>query len=251
MEYVLERLRTRQRNETEDTPKERKRSRFEKEAKALKKTARHYKWHLIAITRCCKCSITYANIQSHLISYSLDHQVWCYYSRQSLLGSRSLYLAGRKHKPRRIIKDDTCMWLTQQVDLTSAIRAALFTHPAKFSEILLFGHVTGISHTGDPRILLPHRDPSFSLDLLFYLYSSLVKKNWIKKLLVCLICLWITVNKLSYDSSSVSCHKITSWQSSLAFGTRCSCCADIWLYICQTLLTHVIDKTIELQRGWY
>lgn len=177
MEYVLERSRTRQRNETEDTPKERKRSRFEKEAKALKKTARHYKWHLIAITRCCKCSITYANIQSHLISYSLDHQVRCYYSRQSLLGSRSLYLAGRKHKPRRIIKDDTCMWLTQQVDLTSAIRAALFTHPAKFSEILLFGHVTGISHTGDPRILLPHRDPSFSLDLLFYLYSSLVKKN--------------------------------------------------------------------------
>ena len=155
MEYVLERSRTRQRNETEDTPNERKRSQFEKETKALKKTARHYKWHLIAITCCCKCSITYANIQSHFISYSLDHQVWCYYSRQSLLGLCSLYLAGQKHKPHRIIKDDACMQLTQQVNLTSAIRAALFTHPAKFSEIPPFGHVTGISHTGDPRILLP------------------------------------------------------------------------------------------------
>ena len=46
MEYVLERLRTRQGNETEEMSKERKRSQFEKEVKALKKTARHYEWHL-------------------------------------------------------------------------------------------------------------------------------------------------------------------------------------------------------------
>ena len=37
MEYVLERLRTRQGNETEDVSKERKRSQFEKEVKLSKR----------------------------------------------------------------------------------------------------------------------------------------------------------------------------------------------------------------------
>jgi len=72
-----------------------------------------------------------------------------------LLNWRSLYLAGRMHKPLRIIKDDARVRLTQQVNLTSAVRAALLTLPEEFSETQLFERIAGISYSGDPRMLLP------------------------------------------------------------------------------------------------
>ncbi|KAJ7212102.1 mitochondrial matrix Mmp37-domain-containing protein [Mycena pura] len=72
-----------------------------------------------------------------------------------LLNWRTLYLAGRMHKPLRIIKDDARVRLTQQVNLTSAVRAALLTLPPEFSETQLFERVAGISYRGDPRMLLP------------------------------------------------------------------------------------------------
>jgi len=72
-----------------------------------------------------------------------------------LLNWRSLYLAGRMHKPLRIIKDDARVRLTQQVNLTSAVRAALLTLPAEFSETQLFERIAGISYLGDPRMMLP------------------------------------------------------------------------------------------------
>ncbi|TFK64630.1 Mmp37-domain-containing protein [Pluteus cervinus] len=72
-----------------------------------------------------------------------------------LLNWRSLYLAGRMHKPIRIVKDDARVRLTQQVNLTSAIRAALLTLPAEFSETELFERIAGISYSGDPRMVLP------------------------------------------------------------------------------------------------
>ncbi|KAH9989677.1 Mmp37-domain-containing protein, partial [Russula compacta] len=72
-----------------------------------------------------------------------------------LLNWNSLYLAGRMHKPLRIIKDDARVRLTQQVNLTSAVRAALLTLPAEFSERQLFETIAGISYSGDPRMVLP------------------------------------------------------------------------------------------------
>lgn len=72
-----------------------------------------------------------------------------------LLNWRSLYLAGRMHKPLRIIKDDARVRLTQQVNLTSAVRAALLTLPAEFPETRLFETIAGISYSGDPRMMLP------------------------------------------------------------------------------------------------
>ncbi|KAF7346337.1 Kinesin-like protein [Mycena sanguinolenta] len=72
-----------------------------------------------------------------------------------LLNWRSLYLAGRMHKPLRIIKDDARVRLTQQVNLTSAVRAALLTLPGEFSETQLFERIAGISYLGDPRMMLP------------------------------------------------------------------------------------------------
>ena len=72
-----------------------------------------------------------------------------------LLNWRTLYLAGRMHKPLRIIKDDARVRLTQQVNLTSAVRVALLTLPGQFSETELFERIAGISYLGDPRMILP------------------------------------------------------------------------------------------------
>ncbi|TFK52422.1 Mmp37-domain-containing protein [Heliocybe sulcata] len=72
-----------------------------------------------------------------------------------LLNWRTLYLAGRMHKPIRIIKDDPRVRLTQQVNLVSAVRAALLTLPTEFSETQLFERIAAISYEGDPRMRLP------------------------------------------------------------------------------------------------
>lgn len=72
-----------------------------------------------------------------------------------LLNWNTLYLAGRMHKPIRIIKDDPRVRLAQQVNLTSAIRTALLTLPEKFTETELFERIAGISYGGDIRMLLP------------------------------------------------------------------------------------------------
>lgn len=72
-----------------------------------------------------------------------------------LLNWKTLYLAGRMHKPIRIIKDDARVRLTQQVNLTSAIRTALLTLPESFTETELFERIAGISYAGDIRMVLP------------------------------------------------------------------------------------------------
>lgn len=72
-----------------------------------------------------------------------------------LLNWKTLYLAGRMHKPIRIIKDDARVRLTQQVNLTSAIRAALLTLPEEFTETELFERIAGFSYAGDVRMVLP------------------------------------------------------------------------------------------------
>ncbi|KII86798.1 hypothetical protein PLICRDRAFT_43460 [Plicaturopsis crispa FD-325 SS-3] len=72
-----------------------------------------------------------------------------------LLNWRSLYLAGRMHKPLRIIKDDARVRLTQQVNLASALRASLLTLPSSFPPSELFTRIAGFSYAGDPRMLLP------------------------------------------------------------------------------------------------
>ena len=77
-----------------------------------------------------------------------------------LLMWHTLYLAGRMHKPLRIIKDDARVRLTQQVNLTSALRAALLTLPSHFSETELFQRITGISYEGDLRMILPAENRS-------------------------------------------------------------------------------------------
>ncbi|KZV91205.1 Mmp37-domain-containing protein [Exidia glandulosa HHB12029] len=77
-----------------------------------------------------------------------------------LLYWRSLYMAGRMHKPIRIIRDDARVRLTQQVNLTSAVRVALATLPAEFTERELFERIAGLSYSGDLRMRLPGENRS-------------------------------------------------------------------------------------------
>lgn len=72
-----------------------------------------------------------------------------------LLNWNTLYLAGRMHKPIRIIKDDARVRLTQQVNLTSALRTSLLTLPETFTETELFERIAGFSYAGDIRMVLP------------------------------------------------------------------------------------------------
>ena len=72
-----------------------------------------------------------------------------------LLNWKSLYLSGRMHKPIRIIKDDARVRLTQQVNLTSAVRTALLTLPETFTQRELFARIAAFSYAGDVRMALP------------------------------------------------------------------------------------------------
>jgi len=64
----------------------------------------------------------------------------------------TLYLAGRLHKPVKILRDDPRMRLSNQVNLVSALRTALLMLPEQFSERQLYERITGLSYLGDPRM---------------------------------------------------------------------------------------------------
>lgn len=71
----------------------------------------------------------------------------------------SLYLAGRLQKPVKILRDDPRVRLANQVNLLSAVRAALLLLPESFTETQLYSTIAGISYLGDPRMTLPTENP--------------------------------------------------------------------------------------------
>lgn len=71
-----------------------------------------------------------------------------------------LYMAGRMHKPVRILRDDPQMRFVNQANLISALRTALLLLPRHFSELDLYKTIAGISYMGDPRMTFgenPHK----------------------------------------------------------------------------------------------
>ena len=71
----------------------------------------------------------------------------------------TLYLAGRLHKPVKILRDDARVRLANQMNLLSALRTALLLLPPSFTERELYSTIAGISYLGDPRMRLPTEDP--------------------------------------------------------------------------------------------
>ncbi|KAK3987221.1 mitochondrial matrix Mmp37-domain-containing protein [Cladorrhinum sp. PSN332] len=72
----------------------------------------------------------------------------------------NLYLAGRLHKPVKILRDDPKIRLANQINLLAALRTALLLLPPKFTEEELYATIAGISYLGDPRMALPTENPS-------------------------------------------------------------------------------------------
>lgn len=71
----------------------------------------------------------------------------------------TLYVAGRLHKPVKILRDHPRVRLANQVNLISAVRTALLLLPPSFTEVDLYGTIAGISYLGDPRMSLPAENP--------------------------------------------------------------------------------------------
>ncbi len=72
----------------------------------------------------------------------------------------TLYLAGRLHKPVKILRDDATIRLANQMNLLSALRTALLLLPPRFNEMELYSTIAGISYLGDPRMSLPTENPN-------------------------------------------------------------------------------------------
>ena len=77
----------------------------------------------------------------------------------------TLYLAGRLHKPVKILRDNPSVRLANQVNLISAVRTALLLLPPDFTEQDLYATIAGISYMGDPRMSLAAEDPRKVLNI--------------------------------------------------------------------------------------
>jgi mitochondrial translocator assembly and maintenance protein 41 len=64
----------------------------------------------------------------------------------------TLYLAGRLHKPVKILRDEPQVRFVNQANLISVLRASLLLLPEKFTEYDLYKMIAGISYMGDPRM---------------------------------------------------------------------------------------------------
>jgi translocator assembly and maintenance protein 41 len=72
----------------------------------------------------------------------------------------TLYLAGRLHKPVKILRDNAAVRIANQQNLVGAVRTALLMLPETFTEFDLFRTIAGISYLGDPRMSLPTENRS-------------------------------------------------------------------------------------------
>lgn len=94
----------------------------------------------------------------------------------------TLYLAGRLQKPVKILRDDPKVRLANQINLISAVRAALLMLGPEFTEKELYNAIAGMSYMGDPRMRFRSENPNKVLNIVKnqlpnfrQLYNSLVE----------------------------------------------------------------------------
>ncbi|RDW79528.1 mitochondrial matrix Mmp37 [Coleophoma cylindrospora] len=121
----------------------------------------------------------YVNINGTLVKYGVVNlDTLC----RDLSTWDTLYLAGRLHKPVKILRDDARVRLANQINLMAALRTALLLLPETFTEEQLYGTIASISYMGDPRMSLPTENPSKVANIVGnnlpnfrYLYSPLIE----------------------------------------------------------------------------
>ena len=104
----------------------------------------------------------YVTVNGTLIKYGVVNlDTLC----QDLSEWNTLYLAGRLHKPVKILRDDPRVRLANQINLLSAVRTALLLLPPSFTEEQLYSTIAGISYMGDPRMSLAAENPQKVLNI--------------------------------------------------------------------------------------
>ncbi|KAI8815750.1 mitochondrial matrix Mmp37-domain-containing protein [Fimicolochytrium jonesii] len=78
---------------------------------------------------------------------------------KDLLDWETLYLAGRLHKPVKVLRDDARVSLANRRNLRAAVRAALLTLPQELTEEDLFLTIAGLSFRGDFRMRMGGENP--------------------------------------------------------------------------------------------
>ncbi|KAF2243649.1 mitochondrial import protein-like protein mmp37 [Trematosphaeria pertusa] len=71
----------------------------------------------------------------------------------------TLYLAGRLHKPVKILFEEPNIRVANQRNLLSAVRCALLLLPPQFTEKQLYSTIAGLSYQGDPRMTYGSEHP--------------------------------------------------------------------------------------------
>ncbi|KAL9599221.1 MAG: hypothetical protein Q9219_004002 [cf. Caloplaca sp. 3 TL-2023] len=121
----------------------------------------------------------YVTVNGTLIKYGVVNlDILC----RDLSEWDTLYLAGRLHKPVKILRDDPRVRLANQINLISAVRTALLLLPSDFTEQELYGTIAGLSYLGDPRMALPAENPNKVANIVKYqlpnfrrLYAPLIE----------------------------------------------------------------------------
>ncbi|CAI6322903.1 unnamed protein product [Periconia digitata] len=79
--------------------------------------------------------------------------------QRDLLDWDTMYLAGRLHKPVKILFEEPNIRVANQRNLLSAIRCSLLLLPETFTEKQLYSTITGLSYQGDPRMTYGSENP--------------------------------------------------------------------------------------------
>jgi translocator assembly and maintenance protein 41 len=79
--------------------------------------------------------------------------------RRDLTDWDTLYIAGRLHKPVKILFEEPNIRVANQRNLISAVRCALLLLPHTFTEKELYSTITGLSYQGDPRMTYGSENP--------------------------------------------------------------------------------------------
>lgn len=99
----------------------------------------------------------YVEVNGTLIKYGVVNLTTLH---QDLTNWDTLYLAGRLHKPVRILRDDPRIRYANQLNLLSALRTALLLLPETFTEQQLYTTISNISYTGDIRMSMFAENPN-------------------------------------------------------------------------------------------
>lgn len=98
----------------------------------------------------------YINVNGTLIKYGVVNLQTLY---RDLTDWDTLYLAGRLHKPVKILYEDPNIRLANQRNLMAAVRCSLLMLPQTFTENDLYTTIASLSYTGDPRMSIGSEHP--------------------------------------------------------------------------------------------